>query len=51
MTNTIHEVNRKRWDAGSEQWAERAGSRGLWRRCPAEPELVLSDKEREPIIS
>jgi SAM-dependent methyltransferase len=47
MTNKIHEVNRKRWDAGSEQWAKGADSRGLWRRCPSEPELVLSDKELE----
>ena len=47
MTNNIHEVNRKRWDAGSEQWAKGADSRGLWRRCPSEPELVLSDKELE----
>ena len=46
-TNKIHEVNRKRWDAGSAQWAKGADSRGLWRRCPWEPELVLSDKERE----
>ena len=47
MTNWIHEVNRKRWDAGSEQWAKGADSRGLWRRCPSEPELVLSAKELE----
>lgn len=45
MTNEIHELNRKRWDAGSERWAKGADSRGLWRRCPSEPELVLSDKE------
>ena len=47
MTNEIHEANRKRWDAGSEQWAKGADSRGTWRRCPSEPELVLSDKELE----
>ena len=47
MTNKIHEANRKRWDAGSEQWAKGADSRGHWRRCPSEPELVLSDKELE----
>ena len=45
MGNTIHEANRKRWDAGAEQWADRADSRGLWARCPSEPELVLSDRE------
>lgn len=47
MTNKMHEMNRKRWDAGSEQWAKGADSRGLWRRCPSEPELVLSAKELE----
>ena len=45
MTNRLHEANRKRWDAGSKQWARGADSRGLWRRCPSEPELVLSPKE------
>jgi SAM-dependent methyltransferase len=45
MTNWLHEQNRKRWDAGSDQWARGADSRGLWRRCPSEPELVLSPKE------
>ena len=42
-----HEANRKYWDAVSEQWAKGVDSRGLWRRCPSEPELVLSDKELE----
>lgn len=49
MINKMHEANRRRWDAGSEQWAKGADSRGLWRRCPSEPELVLSDKELEYI--
>ncbi len=44
--NEMHEANRKRWEAGAESWAKRADSRGLWRRCPAEPELVLSERER-----
>ena len=47
MANEIHEANRKRWDAGSELWAKRADSRGLWRRCSSEPALVLSDRELE----
>lgn len=46
MADTIHEANRARWEASSRRWAEAADSRGLWRRCPAEPELVLSDRER-----
>ena len=45
--NKILEINRQRWKAGSEQWAKRADSRGLWQRCPTGPELVLSDKELE----
>jgi ubiquinone/menaquinone biosynthesis C-methylase UbiE len=47
MTDEIHEENRKRWNAGSEQWAKSADSSGLWRRCPSEPGLVLSKKELE----
>lgn len=45
MRNKLHEANRKRWDAASESWARGADSRGLWRRCPTEPELVLCDWE------
>jgi SAM-dependent methyltransferase len=47
MINELHEANRRRWDAGSAQWARGADSRGLWRRCPSEPELVLSPGEME----
>ena len=47
MTNKIHETNRKYWDAASERWAKGADSRGLWRRCPNEPQLVLCHKELE----
>ena len=45
MMNRMHEANRRRWNAGSAQWARGADSRGTWRRCPSEPELVLSPKE------
>jgi SAM-dependent methyltransferase len=45
MSNELHEANRKRWDAASEGWAKGADSRGLWRRCPTEPGLVLCDRE------
>src|SRR5215216_167274 len=44
-TNRFHSANKDRWDAASEHWRRAADSRGLWRRCPTEPELVLSDKE------
>jgi SAM-dependent methyltransferase len=45
VTNELHEANRKRWDASAENWARSADSRGIWRRCPTEPSLVLSPKE------
>ena len=44
-TNRFHSANKDRWEAASEHWRRAADSRGLWRRCPTEPELVLSDKE------
>jgi SAM-dependent methyltransferase len=47
MMNELHEANRKLWDQTSERWARGADSRGLWRRCPTEPELVLCDREME----
>jgi SAM-dependent methyltransferase len=45
MVNKLHEANRIRWDAAADIWARGADSRGLWRRCPTEPELVLCDRE------
>jgi len=45
-TNPLHLANQRRWDAASASWARGADSRGLWRRCPAEPELVLGEAER-----
>lgn len=47
MKDRIHAANRKRWDAAARRWAESADSRGLWQRCPQEPELVLCEKELE----
>ena len=44
-TNPFHSANKDRWEAASENWRRAADSRGLWRRCPTEPELVLSDME------
>ena len=43
MTNKTHDANKERWDAASECWARGADSRGVWRRCPKEPQLVLCD--------
>ncbi len=45
MTNDLHEANRLLWEATSPRWAQGADSRGLWRRCSAEPRLVLCDRE------
>jgi len=45
--NKFHRANEKRWDAAARQWASGADSRGLWRRCPREPQLVLCEKELE----
>ncbi|HUV39751.1 MAG TPA: class I SAM-dependent methyltransferase [Planctomycetota bacterium] len=45
MTHEYHETNRKRWDAGAEQWARSADARDLWPRCHTEPGLVLHEKE------
>ena len=44
-TNRFHAANKDRWEAASEHWAHAADSRGLWRRCPTEPGLVLSAME------
>ena len=44
-TNGYHSANKERWEAASASWARSADVRGTWRRCPAEPELVLSDME------
>jgi SAM-dependent methyltransferase len=47
MINEYHRANRERWEAGARLWGERADSRGLWRRCPTEPQLVLCRRELE----
>lgn len=47
MTREFHDANQKRWEAAAERWARGADLRGTWRRCPKEPQLVLSDKELE----
>lgn len=44
--NEIHEANRKRWEAASDEWARGGDRRGVWRRSPTEPALVLCDRQR-----
>jgi ubiquinone/menaquinone biosynthesis C-methylase UbiE len=41
----MHAANKARWEAGAELWSKRTESRGLWKRAPLEPELVLSPME------
>ena len=41
----IHAANQRRWDAGAGNWQAGVDRRGLWKRCPSEPELVLSPLE------
>ncbi len=45
MTNKFHIANKKRWEMGAMLWAKGADSRGIWKRCHKEPQLVLSDTE------
>jgi hypothetical protein len=52
MTKSIHEANRRRWDAGSASWARRADKRGIWRKCHLDPSLALHPAElRRPSIA
>ena len=43
--DAIHTANRQRWEASAASWGEHADSRGVWRRCPTGPELVLGASE------
>ena len=44
-TDRTHAANKVRWDAASKNWARLADTRGTWRRCAREPELVLGERE------
>jgi SAM-dependent methyltransferase len=45
MADHFHEANRRRWDAGSASWADRADARGTWKRCHLDPSLTLHSAE------
>jgi SAM-dependent methyltransferase len=45
MADQYHEANRRRWDAGSASWANRADTRGIWKRCHLDPSLALHSAE------
>jgi SAM-dependent methyltransferase len=47
MADHFHEANRRRWDAGAASWARRADTRGIWRKCHADPALALHSAELE----
>jgi hypothetical protein len=44
MADQYHEANRRRWDAGSASWADRADTRGIWKRCHLDPSLALHSR-------
>lgn len=44
-THPFHSANKERWEAAAADWERAADSRGLWQRCPTEPQLVLSNSE------
>ena len=43
--NTMHEANRKGWDAASKGWQAMIEERGDWRRCPEDPSIALAAGE------
>jgi SAM-dependent methyltransferase len=45
MANEFHQANRRRWNAGSESWAQRADTRGIWEQCHRDPSLTLHPAE------
>lgn len=45
MDHSTHEANRRHWNAASASWAQSADRRGLWQRCPRQPELALDPRE------
>ncbi len=45
MADQYHEANRRRWDAGSASWADRADTCGIWKRCHLDPSLALDSAE------
>jgi SAM-dependent methyltransferase len=45
MDHDIHDINRRRWNAGAPSWARRADTRGIWRKCHRDPSLALHAAE------
>lgn len=43
--NTMHEANRKGWDAASQNWQAMIEDRVDWRKCPEDPTIALSQEE------
>ena len=43
--NTMHEANRKGWDAVSPDWQAMIEDRVDWRRCPEDPTIALDSRE------
>lgn len=47
MAGHFHDANRRRWDAAAASWAQRADTRGIWKRCHRDPSLALASAELE----
>jgi ubiquinone/menaquinone biosynthesis C-methylase UbiE len=45
MGDHFHEANRRRWDVGAACWADRADTRGIWKKCHRDPSLALHAAE------
>ena len=45
MADHFHEANRRRWDVGAACWADRADTRGIWKKCHRDPSLALHPAE------
>ena len=43
--NTMHEANRRGWDAASAGWQAMIEQHVDWRRCPADPTVALDSRE------
>ncbi|MEZ4681568.1 MAG: class I SAM-dependent methyltransferase [Caldilineaceae bacterium] len=47
--NSIHEANRRSWDAKAEFWRELRDRDQLWRQCPQRPEVAFEGSALELI--
>ena len=48
--NTMHEANRKGWDAASASWQAMIEQHVDWRRCPEDPTIALDNRELDLLV-